>query len=181
MNEVSIEVAHKFCPQCGTRSKTIGKVPFRCSECGFANFFGPVAAVGALVVNDKNQLLLVRRARDPAKGRWGLPGGFVDRFETIEDAIVREVHEETSLQLSTKTLLMSHPNGYRYGGIVVAVIDIFFVCQARQSDAIRLQKNELSEFRWVERDSSLFNEMAFESNRIAIDQWIDGERQASRS
>ncbi|TWT76764.1 GDP-mannose mannosyl hydrolase [Planctomycetes bacterium CA13] len=171
MTEVPIEYAHKFCPLCGAKAKKIGSVPFRCDECGFANFFGPVAAVGALITNDQDQLLLVRRARDPGKGMWGLPGGFVDRDETIENALEREVLEETKLQISNRKLLMTHPNHYRYGGIVVSVIDLFFVAKVAGDRSIELQKKELTEYRWVDADSSLFDEMAFESNKIAVRRW----------
>ncbi|TWU41735.1 NUDIX domain-containing protein [Novipirellula artificiosorum] len=171
-SEVPIEQAHRFCPSCGVKNPHVGRVPFRCPECAFANFFGPVAAVGALVTNDQGQLLLVRRARDPGQGKWGLPGGFVDRDETIEDALAREVYEETQLTLAQRHLMMTHPNHYHYGGIIVSVIDLFFVCKAEDDTVIRLETSELTEFRWVDATSELFGQMAFESNRIAIDRWV---------
>ncbi|WP_442507297.1 NUDIX hydrolase [Novipirellula sp. SH528] len=173
MTEVAIEIAHRFCPHCGVPNKKIGSIPFRCSSCGFANFFGPCGAVGALVVNEQNELLLVRRARNPEKGKWGLPGGFVDRGETIELALTREVFEETQLKVSSHDFLMSHPNDYRYGGIIVSVIDLFFVCKVSNASEIALQESELTEFRYVDKASSLFDNMAFPSNRIAIDYWIN--------
>ncbi|MFG0262346.1 MAG: NUDIX domain-containing protein [Novipirellula sp. JB048] len=172
MTEVAIEYAHHFCPHCGTPNRDLGRIPFRCGACGFANFFGPCGAVGALVTNGQGQLLLVRRARDPERGKWGLPGGFVDRRETVEQALAREVFEETQLSISAPLFLMSYPNDYRYGGIVVSVIDLFFVCQVEVDREIRLQESELSEYRYVERDSPLFDQMAFPSNRIAIEFWL---------
>ncbi|MEO1616386.1 MAG: NUDIX domain-containing protein, partial [Planctomycetota bacterium] len=83
---IPIEQAYHFCPRCGAAAESVGQVPFQCGKCGFSHYFGPVAAVGGLIVNDADELLLVRRARDPGKGKWGLPGGFVDRGETIEQA-----------------------------------------------------------------------------------------------
>ncbi len=97
MKSKPIASAYKFCPHCGSSNPQPGDVPFKCSNCGFACFFGPVAAVGGLIVNDDDELLLVRRARDPGKGKWGLPGGFVDSDETAEEALVREIREETNL------------------------------------------------------------------------------------
>ena len=119
MDSIAIEKACRFCPRCGHQAEVDGCVPFRCSNCGFANFYGPVAAVGGLVINEQRELLLVRRAREPGKGKWGLPGGFVDRDETIEQALSREVLEETNLRVSHARYLTSFPNLYEYGGVVV--------------------------------------------------------------
>jgi ADP-ribose pyrophosphatase YjhB (NUDIX family) len=56
----------------------------------------PVVCVGAVVVEDRC-LLLVRRARAPAAGRWSIPGGRVERGESLAGAVVRELAEETGL------------------------------------------------------------------------------------
>lgn len=58
---------------------------------------GPIElCVGAVAVDD-GRLLLVRRARPPAEGSWSLPGGHVEVGETMAEAVVRELHEETGL------------------------------------------------------------------------------------
>ena len=58
---------------------------------------GPVLGVSALVV-DQDELLLVRRANPPGAGRWAMPGGRVESGETLAEAVVRELHEETGLE-----------------------------------------------------------------------------------
>jgi 8-oxo-dGTP diphosphatase len=58
-----------------------------------------IPCVGALVHDDQGRLLVVRRAREPAAGRWSVPGGRVEGDESDYQAVVREVLEETSLHV----------------------------------------------------------------------------------
>lgn len=167
-----IEKAFRFCPRCGKENQHAGTIPFRCPSCQFAFFFGPVAAVGGLIVNDDNDLLLVRRARDPGKDQWGLPGGFVDRDETIETALAREILEETALVVRKFDLMLTGPNRYTYAGVTADVIDLFYLCRVDQDAKIELAKNELSEYRWCVPGDETLDNMAFKSNRIAIEHWL---------
>ena len=57
----------------------------------------PVVAVGAIVIRN-DELLLVRRGRGPAQGKWSVPGGKIEFGETAAEAVVRELLEETGLQ-----------------------------------------------------------------------------------
>jgi ADP-ribose pyrophosphatase YjhB (NUDIX family) len=54
-----------------------------------------IPCVGAVVFDDTNRLLLVKRANPPAQGMWSLPGGRLESGETAEQGVVREVCEET--------------------------------------------------------------------------------------
>lgn len=63
----------------------------------------PVPAVAAVMVQD-GRVLLVRRGREPSKGKWSVPGGSVEWGETLHDALKREVREETGLQIEVDGL-----------------------------------------------------------------------------
>lgn len=169
---IAIEQVYHYCPRCGEENPKVGDVPFRCGTCQLVSFFGPVAAVGAIVVNGQGQILLVRRARDPGKGRWGLPGGFVDRNETVEAALAREVKEETQLVITSSELLMTHPNDYNYRGVVAPVIDLFYCCQVESTDEVTLAPEELEHHAWVRPTAEHLDKMAFHSNRVAIERFL---------
>ena len=76
---MELAAAYCFCPAGGTKRSEFEPIrPFRCDGCGHTTFFGPVAAVGAIVTNNDGEVLLIRRAHDPARGKLGMPGGFID-------------------------------------------------------------------------------------------------------
>jgi ADP-ribose pyrophosphatase YjhB (NUDIX family) len=65
------------------------------------------------------RVLLVRRAKEPLKGRWTLPGGTVELGETLEEAVVRELKEETGLQVVPREVLAVLDRIHRENGRVV--------------------------------------------------------------
>ena len=92
-----------YCPKCGARTFVErNEKAKQCTTCGFVYYFNPSSAVACFIRNSKGELLLVRRAKEPAKGTLDLPGGFVDMYESAEDAAHREVKEETGLRISRK-------------------------------------------------------------------------------
>jgi NADH pyrophosphatase NudC (nudix superfamily) len=116
-----------FCPQCGSPRFTEKDFKSKeCSDCGFVHYLNASAAVAVFLTNPQRQLLVARRAHDPAKGMLDLPGGFVDPGETIEAALQREVAEETGITLATPKYLFSLPNTYHYSGVDIPTVDLFF-------------------------------------------------------
>ena len=85
----------------------------------------------ALILNEKNELLVCRRAKEPAKGTLDLPGGFIDMNETGEEGVSREVLEETELKVDKAVYQFSLPNIYIYSGFPVHTLDMFFLCTVK--------------------------------------------------
>ena len=113
----------------------------RCADCEFVYYFNPSAATVALIMNERNELLVCRRAKDPAKGTLDLPGGFIDMAETGEEGVSREVKEETGMEVKKAEYLFSLPNIYVYSGFTVHTLDLFFRCTV--TDTLPLPSNGL--------------------------------------
>lgn len=115
------------CPSCGCSAfEEHNEKSKLCQECGFVYYMNPSAATAAFVFNPQGKLLVCERAKEPAKGTLDLPGGFVDFGETAEEAIVREVQEETGLRLHTVKYRFSLPNNYLYSDLDIPTLDLFF-------------------------------------------------------
>lgn len=127
----------RFCPVCGSGSfaENDGSSK-RCGACGFVYYFNPRASVAVFIVNEKGELLVGRRAKNPAKGTLDLPGGFTEYGETAEDAVRREVREETGLDVRAGRYLFSLPNVYPYSGLDVHTMDLFFECRIDSAERL---------------------------------------------
>ena len=75
------------------------------------------------VIFKNNEILLIKRNNDPFKGKWALPGGYVEYGEKVEDAVVREVLEETGIKTKISDLLgvYSDPNRDPRGHTITVV------------------------------------------------------------
>ena len=96
-----------FCESCGGRLVSTmidGMSHLSCSECGRRIFLDPKVAAVVLVSIDR-RLVMVKRGVEPALGSWSFPSGFVDRGEAVEDGAIREVKEETGLDVRTEGLI----------------------------------------------------------------------------
>jgi 8-oxo-dGTP diphosphatase len=65
----------------------------------------PIVGVGAVIWNEKGELVLIRRGQEPRRGEWSIPGGRLEWGEALRDALLREVHEETGLTVEIEGLI----------------------------------------------------------------------------
>lgn len=90
-----------------------------CSLCGKYDNRG--IAIDAIIIQN-NQLLLIKRGIEPGKGHWAFPGGHIDFDEKVEDAVVREVKEETGLDVFSCTFFGIYSNPKRHPQQVIALV-----------------------------------------------------------
>ncbi len=170
MNTI-IDVTH-HCPQCGDDTKLKKQSNnLHCQTCGLTFFINPVCAAGALIFNKDGNLLTLTRAKDPGKGKIGLPGGFVDFNETVEEAIAREIREEIGLTATDITFLCDYPNLYTFKGITSYVLDFFFIVKVQDFD-VKLDHSEVAEYKFINPDNILSSDLAFKSNFQALQTYL---------
>lgn len=158
----------RYCPRCGsTQFVTHNFKSKRCEQCGFEYYFNAAAAIAAVVVTADGYLLTARRSREPAQGTLDLPGGFVDAGETLEQAVVRELREETGLSVTPRRWLLSLPNRYVYSGLAVATVDSFFLCDTDTRQPMHAQ-DDVSQLQWLKLEEVRPEEFGLDSIRQAV-------------
>lgn len=139
----------RYCPVCGSaRFEENNEKSKRCAQCGFTYYFNSSAATVAFILNSRGELLVCRRAKEPAKGTLDLPGGFIDMYETGEEGVSREVREETGLTVTRAQYLFSLPNTYLYSDFLVHTLDQFFLCSV-EDDTELAALDDVAESRWI--------------------------------
>ena len=139
----------KFCPVCGSPNFEINNIKSKkCKDCGFSYYLNPSSATVAFILNEKDELLVVRRKNEPAKGTLDLPGGFVDMDETGEEGVAREVKEETGLDAIEVNYQFSIPNLYLYSSFMVHTLDMFYTVKVKDLSHVEAM-DDAEESYWI--------------------------------
>ena len=162
----------EYCPRCGAAQFGVNDFKSKkCNNCGFIYYLNISAATAAFIIDKMNNLLVAKRAIEPAKGTLDLPGGFVDPFETAEEAIVREIKEETGLSVDHLTYRFSIPNIYTYSGFDIHTLDLFFEAKISDITAIKAA-DDVSELIWMKPDDIDPEQFGLTSIRQAVRKMI---------
>ena len=161
-----------FCPKCGAQNFVENNEKSKkCLDCGLVYYFNSSAAVVAVIENEKNEILVATRVADPAKGTFDLPGGFIDMHETAEEAVYREVLEETGLKINSVYYLFSIPNLYVNSDFEVHTVDMFFRCKT--DDFSHLKANDdVSELQFIARENLNPDDFGLISIRKGIEKLV---------
>jgi ADP-ribose pyrophosphatase YjhB (NUDIX family) len=114
-----------FCAACGARLQTqlVADRPREvCPDCGAVTYRNPLPVAAAVLLNDRREALLVLRKHEPHAGTWCLPGGFAELGETIDQAALRELREETGVEARVLRLLTASSLASGFYG------DLLFIC-----------------------------------------------------
>ena len=173
INHSKVSIEHtldtfKFCPKCGAKAFEINnEVSKKCLKCSFVYYSNPRGATVAIIRNEKGEILVTKRAKNPGIGMLDMPGGFIDEMESAEQAVAREVKEETGLELKAIKYILSRPNLYLYSEVLYRTIDLFFECQVDTFNLTR-EESEISELMWIKPEDFDLEEFAFESIKSGL-------------
>jgi len=166
------------CPRCAARELSWPTMNnFICAQCGFVLYLNIAAAV-AVIIECNNRLLFGLRKHDPGKGMLDLPGGFVEQGESAEEAALREVREETGIELQQIEYLFSLPNRYLYQDIAYDTLDLIY-CSCLAEPPRMQAADDLEQLLWVDRDMVEYDRIAFSSLRTAVARYLESGRAKS--
>ena len=160
------------CPLCSSSHFVLdSEKSRRCRDCGFEYFMNPSSANVALIFNQQQELLVVRRKNDPAKGTLDLPGGFADMNETAEEGVIREVKEETGLEVTALRYLFSFPNQYEFSGVTLPTLDLFFACEVADERLVKALDDAAEAF-WLPLEKINPNAFGLDSIRRGVEKFV---------
>jgi len=118
---------YKYCSHCGENNKQSyidGNIRYHCEHCSTIHYQNP-KPTATLICPQNDSILLGKRAFNPGKGEWGLPGGFMELNETLYEAAQRELKEETNLYGEvTKILGTCSHYGSIFGDILLIGLQV---------------------------------------------------------
>ena len=159
--------AFDYCPSCGSRGIFFdGIKKFSCKACSFIFFHNIAAAVAAILEYDQ-RIVLIKRGKEPGKGKLDLPGGFMDPRESAEEAVRREVKEEIKIDVGTLEYFGSYPNVYEYKGVLYHTCDFFFYSKI-DTPPTDFDRTEIEELILVNPLEISDDKIAFESTRRCL-------------
>jgi NAD+ diphosphatase len=153
----------KFCGVCGAPMRMHTDISKRCSECG--KEIWPQLATAVIVLIHRDDEVLLVHAKNFKSDFYGLVAGFVETGETLEEAVHREVYEETSLRIKNLTYFSSQPWPYPCGLMVGFNADY-------ASGDIHLQRSELAKGSWFRYDHMPKIPQKLSIARKLIDAWL---------
>jgi ADP-ribose pyrophosphatase YjhB (NUDIX family) len=154
-------MTYHHCPLCGKAypEKAYSEQKFHCQKCFYDFYINPKPCNGLFIENDRGELLLIKRKYDPDKGKWDVPGGFVDQGENLEQSTVREAREELGIEIKDLKYIGSYPDTYEYQKVTHHSL-IFMMSGVVQSGNIKAQ-DDAETFAFFPKDQLPWDSLAF--------------------
>lgn len=166
----------KYCPRCRA-ALVVDPGRACCPECGLTAYANSAPTASAVCVDDAGRVLLARRAHDPDKDLWDLPGGFLEEGEHPLDGLRRELAEETGLTVEPQDFLGVWIDHYGSDSSAVATLNLYWT--ARVAGGREQAADDVAELRWfAASELPSREELAFRANEQVLSAWLARREQA---
>ena len=163
----------KHCPRCGTGLEPLdGGARIECPECGLRAYASSKPTASGLVLGDNGRILLARRAQEPDRGKWDLPGGFLSEGEEPRDGLRRELMEEASLDVEPLEFFDVVVDRYGEDDDSQWTLNLYWTCRVLRG--VPTPADDVAELRWFAPDElPPPGELAFRNNAKVLSRWRD--------
>lgn len=173
----------EFCPMCKTPMEFM--VPEHdefernaCPKCGYVDYNNSRPTGSGLILNDKDQVLLVERAWHPFKGYWDIAGGFLEPGEHPEDGVKREIMEELRVEVEVKELFTIEVDAYvddgegseeNTSGYGVPTLNLYYLCRIISGEPNPTE--EIAGYKWFDLGeiAGMIDQVAFSANKKVLE------------
>lgn len=156
---MNMHQAFKYCLRCGSKvTSSQGKLS--CRNCGLDFYLNPKACTGIILKNEAGEILLVKRAIDPRKGFWDVPGGFVDQGETFEECTIREAKEELGAEITDLKYIDSMIDTYLFQDIEYETLGVMFEATLNNIDDLE-PADDVASYEFFKPDALPFEDFSF--------------------
>jgi ADP-ribose pyrophosphatase YjhB (NUDIX family) len=167
----------RYCPRCRAELHLDGGRA-RCEACGFVAYANSAPTASALVLDADGRVLLGRRKHEPYAGRWDIPGGFLEEGEHPLAGLVRELKEETGLDVQPLDLFAIEIDRYGEGEDAQATLNLYWTARAAAGEP--QAADDVTELRWfAARELPPRDELAFDNIAKVLEAFRNGTLMAS--
>lgn len=163
-------VINRYCGRCGAtceQQHLEGGIRSACGACGFIHYKNPQPAIAVLIERDKHFVLGKRISKSLGHGQWCLPCGYVEYHEDYLSAAVREVREETTMDVRIKSIISVVTNYLKPN-----IHSLVTVLSAEVVNGELNAGDGMEEVRWFPHTGN-FPEMAFEADTHIISRYFE--------
>jgi 8-oxo-dGTP diphosphatase len=168
----------RHCPVCGdefekkrVKEHEPPRLVCKNEACKFVFYLDP-KLVACVIIEQDDKIILLKRAQAPERGKWVMPGGYVDRGEKVEEAAIRETKEECRIDIGLKRLF----GVYSYPGYLEVVI----VFLAEYLSGTLAVGDETTDIKLIGIEEIPWDELAFESTRDALKDYCEFKKKTRK-
>jgi ADP-ribose pyrophosphatase YjhB (NUDIX family) len=169
-------MSYLFCPRCGTSYTDQSRKAeyLHCLNCEFDFYQNPKPCNGLIIENSQGEILLIKRKYDPDKGKWDVPGGFVDQQENLEQSAIREAKEELNAEIKDIHYLASYSDTYDFQSMTYPSL-IFMLSASLKGSSLKAA-DDAEEIKFFPKNQIPWDNLAFNFLKPALEDYLGQQK-----